>query len=227
MVLVALPLALLPVVLPSGWVAPPASSPVGWVLLALLVMVGAPFFALATLSPTLQRWLAETDHPGSANPYFLYSASNAGSFLALLAYPLVLEPLLDVQTQARLWTWLYALLLLLVVGSAWLTQPMMRRFEAGPSPKAETSVKTSGRRRSFWVYASFVPSFLMLGVMRHISTDVASVPLLWVAPLALYLLTFVVAFQGEPAAKVRMASRALRILVIPVVISLGRLQSAA
>ena len=112
--LIAVPLLLLPVAIPAGWLAPTSGAPVGWVLLVLLVMVGAPFFALSTLSPTLQRWLADADHPAAANPYFLYAAGNAGSLLALLAYPLILEPNLGVETQTELWMGGYGVLALLV-----------------------------------------------------------------------------------------------------------------
>ncbi len=223
--LIALPLIVLPIAVPAGWDAPTTASPLGWTLFVLLIMVGAPFFALATLSPTLQRWLAETDHAGAANPYVLYSASNAGSLLSLLAYPIVLEPLLDVPAQAQLWTGLYGLLIVLVAAAAWLARPHTGGITAAPGHPTDAGPPVSWRRRGFWVYAAFVPSALMLGVTRYLSTDVASFPLLWVVPLAIYLLTFVVAFRGEPVREVGIAASALRFAVIPAVLLFGRLQA--
>lgn len=223
--LISLPLIVLPIAVPAGWIAPSTTSPLGWVLITLLVMVGAPFFALATLSPTLQRWLAETDHPSAGNPYFLYSASNAGSLLSLLAYPLVLEPLLDVPAQTRLWTAFYVTLMIMIGAAAWLARPRSTTDDGTPAAVLDGGERPSWRRRGFWVYAAFVPSALMLAVTRHISTDVASFPLLWVVPLSLYLLTFVIAFRGEPVNEVRFAAGTLRFTVIALVLGWGQLRS--
>jgi spermidine synthase len=220
--LIAVPLLLLPVAVPSGWLAPTDSAPIGWVLVVLLVMVGAPFFALSTLSPTLQRWLADTDHPAAANPYFLYAAGNAGSLLSLLAYPLVLEPTLGVETQTHVWMAAYVLLVLIVGATALLAGPGGTERFAAP---ASGRTPTPWPRRAFWGYAAFVPSALMLGVTRHLSTDIASFPLLWVVPLALYLLTFVIAFRSEPHREVRAAAAVLRFSVIPAVLMFGSTQA--
>ncbi|MDH3607201.1 MAG: fused MFS/spermidine synthase [Acidimicrobiia bacterium] len=217
--LIGLPLVLLPIAVPSGWLAPTSSTPIGWVLLVLLIMVGAPFFALSTLSPTLQRWLADTDHPAAANPYFLYAAGNAGSLLALLAYPLILEPTLGVETQTGMWMAGYGLLALLVAGTAFIARPAAGDSTAQPTTRAPWNT------RLFWGYAAFVPSALMLGVTRHLATDVASFPLLWVVPLAIYLLTFIIAFRHEPTREVRVASMIVRVSVIPVVLTFGQAQA--
>jgi hypothetical protein len=177
-------------------------------------MVGGPFFALATVSPTLQRWLSETGHPRASNPYFLYAASNAGSLLALVAYPLVAEPLWSVTTHVRWWSGGYVLLVMLVAAAGWATR-------GGPRTAVPATLFTPGNggasRRWFWVYAAAVPSALMLGVTRHLATDVASFPLLWVIPLALYLVTFIIAFSGRSTFS---SAAAVRLLAIPLLLSI-------
>src|SRR6202020_1053418 len=94
---------LLPLHLPAGWEPPAASNPAGWVLLLLLVVVGLPFFALSATTSMMQRWFADSGVKDAHDPYFLYAASNAGSLIGLLAYPLLLEPLLRLHAQSRLW----------------------------------------------------------------------------------------------------------------------------
>lgn len=186
--LLVLPLMTLPFGLPDR----PASidSPIWWELGALGLMVGAPFFALATLSPTVQSWFARTDHPRARDPFFLYAASNVGSFLGLLAYPLIIEPNLDLVAQAHWFRWGYVLLIAVVVLAA---------LRAGGAQSVETAVlerePITWRRRAFWVVVAAVPSLMLLAVSRHIATDVASFPLIWVIPLALYLATFIAAFS--------------------------------
>jgi hypothetical protein len=101
---IASAILLLPIGIDAGWRPPDGVAPALWTLFVLLVIVGGPFFVLATASPTLQRWFSATDHPEAGDPYFLYAAGNLGSLLALLGYPLVLEPRYDLATQARLWT---------------------------------------------------------------------------------------------------------------------------
>src|SRR6266700_1449325 len=105
--LLGIALLALPIALPHGWQAPTGGDPATWTLFALVVMVGAPFLMLSTVGPTLQRWFSRTTHPRAADPYFLYAAGNAGSLLALLAYPFVLEPAMPLSSQSSLWAWLY------------------------------------------------------------------------------------------------------------------------
>ena len=209
----------LPVAVPAGWLPPEGGNPAWWALATLAVMVGAPFFVLASVGPTLQRWFSRTVHPHASDPYFLYAASNAGSLLGLLAYPFLLEPRLDLTTQSRLWTALYVGF----IGVSGTCALLLRRYasavDAGESDRHRAIVAAGpavpARTRLRWVYLALIPSALMLGVTRHIATDIASVPLLWVVPLSLYLATFIVAFGREPERAVRVASRAFRILVIP------------
>jgi hypothetical protein len=185
-----LPLFTLPFGLPDR----PASisSPIWWELGALALMVGAPFFALATLSPTVQSWFARTDHPRARDPFFLYAASNLGSFLGLLAYPLIIEPNFDLVTQAKWFRWGYVLLIAVVVLAALRTRG--GRWLEAATEKLE---QITWRRRGFWMATAAVPSLMLLGASRHIATDVASFPLLWVIPLALYLATFIAAFSKQ------------------------------
>ncbi|HJR07967.1 MAG TPA: fused MFS/spermidine synthase [Pyrinomonadaceae bacterium] len=239
---------------------PREGNPSLWLLGSLLTTVGLPFFAVATNSPLLQKWFAETRHASSRDPYFLYAASNAGSLLALLSYPLLLEPTLTLGGQSRLWSLVYALLFVLLAACAFAllhrtkrreTKPRAATLEAKEPHDEETKSETnsphetndtqatdihandarpnddaqandaraddvraddvqvdniqaealSWRRRLRWIALAFVPSSLMLGVTTYFSTDIASIPLLWVIPLSLYLLTLVIAFARRQLLK--------------------------
>src|SRR4051812_839034 len=124
----------LPIAVPLGWKAPVDGSPMLWTLLVLTVMVGAPFFALSTVSPTLQRWFSATSHPHAKDPYFLYAAGNTGSLLALLSYPLFVEPNLSLDTQARLWSIGYLVFLATLLACAVL----LRRHPTRSTPSLAT-----------------------------------------------------------------------------------------
>ena len=144
----------------------------------------------------IQRWLASTRHRAARDPYFLFAASNGGSLLGLLAYPFVLEPLLGLDDQGRVWSVAYAVAIALVAASAvalWL-QPAERSEETAPRV-AEDDAAVDWRRRLTWLALAAVPSSLMLGVTSYLTRDISPIPLLWVLPLALYLLTFIVAFS--------------------------------
>jgi hypothetical protein len=173
-----------------------AGSPIASVLRLSLVTVGAPFFALATSAPLLQRWFALAQRRRPVDPYFLYAASNVGSFASLILYPTVIEPVFALSTQTRAWSIAYSVAAALTVVCAAV---MWRRAQAvnGPSSdQADTSAEViTWRRRARWVALAFVPSSLMLAVTAYLSTDVAAMPLLWVIPLALYLATFVITFS--------------------------------
>jgi hypothetical protein len=196
---------LLPIGLPKGegWTPPPDASPIPWTFLILLVSVGGPFLALSAAGPLLQRWFAGTNHAQAKDPYFLYAASNAGSMLALLGYPLVVEPGLTVGMQSWWWSWGYVALGLAFVGCGVF---LIRRPGAGLAGAAASAAGAQGAgaggpvgalswgTRARWVLLAAVPSSLMLGTTQYLTLDVAAVPLLWVVPLALYLLTFILAF---------------------------------
>lgn len=221
--LLLLPLPFLPIALPRGWMPPTDASPAPWLLLVMLVAVGAPFFVVSTTSPLLQRWFAATGHRSSADPYFLYAASNVGSLFALLGYPVLVEPYLNLEAQSRLWAGGYALLLLLMAGCA--VALWRSKTATTPAPSVEerrpVSAKIGGARRLRWVLLSLVPSSLMLSVTTYLSTDIAAVPLLWVIPLALYLLTFILVFARKPPLPHALMVRALPILFVALVLVLA------
>jgi hypothetical protein len=188
--------------------------PVLWLISRLAISVGPPFFALSATAPLLQRWFSRTDHPAAADPYFLYAASNAGSLLALLAYPLLVEPNLPLPVQSRAW----ALGLALVaggIGLCWLGY----RDRPGPGRKdAVISLPTHWGDRVGWMAFAFVPSALLLAVTAHITTDLAAAPLFWVVPLALYLLAFILAFASRPPLPQWLILKLQPLLIIPLVV---------
>jgi len=162
----------------TGDVPPVEGSPMLWLLGRLAVTIGPPFFAISATAPLLQRWFSRTDHAAAGDPYFLYAASDAGSLLALLAYPLVVEPELPLWQQSRFWS--FGLGLLAVgIAACWLGYRTRMRagpaaIEAGPRPAASDRLR--------WIGYSFVPSSLLLAVTAYITTDLASAPLFWVVP---------------------------------------------
>ena len=194
---------------------PPAGdSPVAWLVSVLAISVGWPFFALSTSAPLLQAWFARGDHRLSGDPYFLYAASNLGSLMALVSFPVLLEPRLRLVTQSELWAIGYGLLFLILVSAG--IQSSRGAYKPAVSDDT-TPVRSAGwRQRLTWIALAFVPSSLLLGVTTHITTDIASVPLFWVLPLALYLLSFVIAFSPRTLLKPEwtLKSQAACILVI-------------
>lgn len=184
---------------------PTQSSPIGWLLMALLVTVGPPFLLLSATAPLLQRWFSHSSHKAARDPYFLYAVSNAGSMLALLGFPFLLEPAFAVRTQSWIWAVGYAVLVLLVISCAILLNGRKATNYAVVAA-AESVVTVKPAQRFEWVLFAFVPSTLMLGVTTFIATDVASVPLIWIIPLALYLLTFILAFGNQQLIKLPLTS---------------------
>jgi hypothetical protein len=176
---------------------PPTGAPALWLTGLLALSVGAPFAALSATAPLLQAWWARTrDGEAAGDPYVLYAASNLGSLLALVAYPAVVEPLLTLSAQRLSWTAGYGLF---VVLAGALALHVARAGRDAPAQAAAAPARsTSWRERATWMALAAMPSSLMLGVTSHITTDVASAPFLWAAPLGLYLLTFVIAFQARP-----------------------------
>ncbi|MFN3522920.1 MAG: spermidine synthase [Phenylobacterium sp.] len=176
---------------------PASAHPALWLLGVLAVSVGAPFAALSATAPLVQAWHARTSgRIQGKEPYSLYAASNLGSFLALLAYPAVVEPTQALGAQTLGWTFGYAGFVLLIAALGTFVA-RARAGDSAPSPVV-IAAPVSWRDRGLWVVLAAIPSSLMLGVTTHITMDVVSAPLFWVAPLALYLLTFVLAFQDKP-----------------------------
>ncbi len=208
-VLLAAAAVVLPIAV-RGSAPPPSANPIGWVFSILTVSLGLPFVVLATTGPLLQRWFSSLGPWASSRVYSLFAASNIGSFVALLGYPFLVEPMLRLRSQSFWWTTgyaVYAVLMLACGAVAWrrgtLDAPApaampavevkpARRSKPGPVDEPVDDDPTAARLR--WLGLAAVPSTLMMSVTTFISTDVASMPLLWVVPLALYLLTFVLAF---------------------------------
>jgi hypothetical protein len=262
------------VLLPKGpfyvtdWEPTFGANPIGDTLLLLAMVVGLPFFVVSTSAPLLQKWFGATGHPSAKDPYFLYGASNLGSMLALIAYPIVVEPYLPLRTQAVVWLIGYFVLVALYVVCAAMvwTSPLSLQLAAAsgpdlapvgddpaPMPPPEAAAKVTSPisaaplpapkpaatgitakfgkkgkkpparpvaadltpvkptwvepppddditiwRRIRWVLLAACPTSLMLGVSSFISTDISAIPLFWVVPLALYLLTFILVFLRWP-----------------------------
>ncbi|RYB95530.1 hypothetical protein EUA93_14980 [Nocardioides oleivorans] len=191
LLLLALPLLALPIALPAQAAPSAGDSPVLWLLRTLVLMVGLPFAVLSTTGPLIQRWYAWAGGPRSDDPYFLFSGSNLGSFVGLLAYPFAVEPLLTL-TQQRTW-WSAGFVVFMVLMAACALTVRGRTAEPG-AREAVAAGRPSWRQAGLWCLWAFLPSSLMLAATAHLSTDIAAVPLLWVLPLAAYLASFVLAF---------------------------------
>jgi hypothetical protein len=176
----------------TSLLGPPTSDhPALWLVGVLTLSVGAPFAAASATAPLLQAWYARTGRSDAHDPYYLYAASNLGSFGGLLAYPIIIEPLLGAQAQSGAWTAGYVLVAAMIALAAGLA---IAAHGQAPKPLEHIAAPPTWRQRAYWIAAAAVPSALSLAVTLHITTDVASAPMLWVAPLALYLATFVLAF---------------------------------
>jgi hypothetical protein len=181
---------------------PPQGEPYLWQLGMFAASIGLPFMAVSANAPLLQAWFARTGHPDAGDPYFMYAASNLGSLIALLGYPFFLEPAFGLSQLSHYWAYGYGLLVAAIAGSFFVMRGAQvgGAAQAAPTPAAEvaqTEAPTLIKRLS-WVGLAFVPAALLTAFTVHITTDVASAPQLWVVPLALYLLTFVLVFRDPP-----------------------------
>lgn len=208
-----------------------STFPVPWLILQLVLISGLPFFAISSAGPLIQGWFSRTGHARAHDPYFLYAASNAGSLIGLLAYPLIFEPNLGLVNQRKFWLIGFGLFIVLALYSASKTkkpvvetakQAKRRRKEEARVAFAESSVQSAGidkgpihwKRRLYWIYLAFIPSSMLLGVTNYITMDVVSLPLLWVLPLVIYLITMIIAFGSNVERWVRDFTRPLVMLVI-------------
>ncbi len=228
--LLAATVLVLPVAVPEGWNPPAGELPTFWLLTLFAVSLGPPFFALSATAPLLQRWFSELDHPAAHDPYHLYAASNLGSLGALLAFPLLLEPALDLETQSTAWARAYAgaAALLAACGAVvwWRIGSGAERSADREPEGAERRSRAGGpsrvgwRRKGRWALLAFAPSSLLLAVTGYLTTDVAAVPLLWVLPLALYLLTFVLTFSRRAWLPHRWVLQAVPFVVLVLLLDL-------
>jgi spermidine synthase len=194
----------LPVNVAADWFTAPG-NPALAVFAALIFSVGVPFFVVSAGAPLLQKWFSEAEHPAARDPYFIYAASNLGSLFGLLAYPFVLERHFTLNHQGHLWLYGYLALgcataLCFLLSRRRLDDP--QKADANPSDawaaaKPTVVDEVPALRRFRWLCWSLVPSSLLLGVTSHMTTDVVSAPLLWIVPLLLYLVTFIVAFARD------------------------------
>jgi hypothetical protein len=206
-------------------------NPTRWLLETLFVSVGLPFFILSATSPLLQSWFSRLQHHLAVDPYFLFAASNAGSLISLLAFPLVLEPSLVLNQHYQLWRvgFLVLAALTCVIALALTPKRLVSTNATDLNGSAnESDSKLSMPRRLRWVALTFVPSSLMLGVTTYITADVAAVPLLWVIPLALYLLTFVLAFTRKQILPAALLNRVMIMgaLVVTLILASGATEPA-
>lgn len=229
----------------GGWAASfrvyPAAGmyahPALWVAGQLLRAIGLPFLALSATAPLLQRWLARAPHPDARNPYILYAASNVGTILGLTGYVLLAEPLLPMGRQVSGWTWGYtALAAVVTICGAWVWASDARP-ERVSGLKSAAAAPTEGASASLlfqpghlmaeclqWMLYAFVPCGLLVGVSNHITTDITPMPLLWIIPLLLYFLTFVLVFARRPLARHSAMLRAQTYLALPpLLLYLGKL----
>jgi hypothetical protein len=212
----------LPLHVPTAWLPPVRQNPALWLLALLSVSVGLPFFALSASTPILQKWFSQSGDPAKGDPYFLYVASNAGSLGGLLSYPFLLEPTLRLATQRQLWSYGYVLFFLLACCCAaiiWrvpqtLMQPAHQLEEDGAVDEMGGNAGSDMKRRLRWIVLAFVPASLTLGVTTTLTTDLQPIPLFWVLPLALYLLSFVLVFARRPFISQEWLNRRLPFLIL-------------
>jgi hypothetical protein len=200
--LLFLPIIFLPIALNKTETTLNSNNPIPELLMLLLLGVGVPFFVVSTSAPLIQKWFAETPHPDRDDPYFLYSASNLGSLLGVLSYPFLIEPNFSLTQQSGFWTISYGLLVFLTLACAvFLWKSSIDRSSLSSSTKLNIErteeIYPTPKQKLQWTLLSFLPSSLLLGVTTYITTDIASIPLLWAVPLSIYLLTFVLAFSRK------------------------------
>jgi len=184
----------LPMEIAAGWAANTGAGLQAQTLMLYAVTVGVPFFFLSSNAPLIQTWYGRTGGQSSHDPYFLYGASNVGSFIALIGFPLVAEPYFGIAAISMWWSiGFIGLGALLFISAFWTTRD---------HPDAKTVLRINDQKSDMrvivrWAAIAFVPSSLMLALTTKVTTDFGSFPLLWVIPLALYLLTYVAGFQPK------------------------------
>jgi len=192
--------ALLPILPNPYWRPTAVGDPTLRILMLLVATIGLPYFLLSSTSPLLQAWYVRRS--GSGVPYRLFALSNFGSMLALVSFPFLVEPRLASRQQAYLWSAAYAVFAILCAATAWVSKGSLSgekpvEPERQNSPEDEPSERPPFRELFLWVMLAACASVLLVSSTNHMSENIAPIPLLWVLPLALYLLTFIFAFEGE------------------------------
>lgn len=162
------------------------------ILLILSSSILLPFFLLSSNATIMQKWFSYSNHKSSGNPYVLYAVSNLGSFIALLGYPFIFEPSLNLTEQTFYWATTYIVFAIFVFLSCII---LINNYKNMVQKEKVDKASIPWKRKAYWCWLSFVPSSLLVGTTTFITTDIASVPLFWILPLATYLITFVIAFS--------------------------------
>lgn len=220
--LVLLGASLITLPMPTA-ITPPddMGNPLWWQITMMMGAIGLPFMFLSATAPLLQKWFSHTAHPDASNPYFLYASSNVGSVLALLLYPLLVEQLFPLADQSRLWQIGFFILLALITSSAITAFKSIsdkKSLDSQPNDN-ETATHIGTRTILTWMFLAFVPSSLMIGYTSYITTDIGSLPLFWVIPLTLYILSFVIAFAKKPILSLK-ASRITYVIFTSLIVAL-------
>ncbi len=197
LVLIAIALALLPIIPADAWKPTGEEEPSLRIILLLIATIGLPYFLLSTTSPLIQAWFSRS-YPGQS-PYRLFALSNLASMVALLGYPFVFEPNIATRMQALGWSVGFGTFAVLVAGAAWYA--LKTQDEVAPVAKAftENAVAPTWAEKGTWIILSGLGSVLLLAISNHLTQNISSIPLLWVVPLALYLLTFILTFDAKDA----------------------------
>jgi spermidine synthase len=201
-----------------GRVPPVQHNPILWLLWTFLSSIGLPFFVLSATAPMLQWWLGRSRQAHVQNPYVLYAISNGGSLLALLCYPVLIEPYLRLSTQHQLWVLGYkvmAVLLSVCGGLMWYGSP---QGIVQKTPVVNPGDTITRQQRLHWMICACIPASLLMAVTQYITTDIAAVPLFWVIPLCVYLGTFVLVFAHKPLVRHQWMLRAQTYLVLPLLV---------
>ncbi|MEL7542052.1 MAG: spermidine synthase, partial [Pseudomonadota bacterium] len=211
--LLAIAALVLPFQLSGALGDPNPTQPTVWLIGVFALSIAPPFAVIAATAPLIQSWYSRSGRDDAHDPYHLYGASNIGSLIGLLAYPLVLEPLFPIATQTLSWSFGYGVLAILLIGSGWSAlvtgagqAPAVVNTSSMDADQAGSGV---WQQRLFWLACAFVPSSLLVGVTSHISTDIASVPFLWALPLILYISSFIIVFSKRPGLTLAQSNRLL------------------
>ena len=196
--------------------------PVLWLLAVLTVNAGLSFVLLAGSGPLLSRWFVYKTWSTPRDPYFLYAASNVGSFLALGLYPFILEPAFSLPQQSSLWRFGFLALTALLMFCIPISAPSAWQSVPGPTLSAAS---LTYKDRTRWIILAMIPSSLLLSVTTHVTTNIAAIPLLWLIPMAIYLLTFTLVFASKPPIPQSVLIRWLPFVVI--VLSIVMLSEAS
>ncbi|HEV8490644.1 MAG TPA: hypothetical protein VGR76_00185, partial [Candidatus Angelobacter sp.] len=187
--------ALLPILPSPMWRPTQVGDPTTRILLLLTATIGLPYFLLSSTSPLLQAWFVR--RTGSGVPYRLFALSNFGSMLALVSFPFLVEPRLATRQQAFSWSGAYVAFALLCAFTAWVSRGARGEVREQTAAESASGERPGFWQLLFWVFLATCASVLLVSVTNHMSQNVAPIPLLWVLPLALYLLTFIFAFESD------------------------------